>query len=186
MDFATIIKQSVSMADVCNIYGIPVNHAGFCSCPWHGTDKHPSMKIYDGDRGYHCFTCGIGGDCIDFVSKYFGLSFQEAIKKINSDFGLNLPLNSAKSSQEYAKMSHEVEQKRAERAKIAEIQTKLQNEYDYALDYFATFDRAKTAFKPKCKENASTYAYILAEYEFAKYQLSEAEARLRYFEDKNH
>ena len=77
VDTAKEIKAAVSMIDVCRKYGIEVNHAGYAVCPFHG-EKTGSLKVYPGRRGWHCFGCGEGGDVIDFVQRYFGLSLKEA------------------------------------------------------------------------------------------------------------
>lgn len=83
-----LVKDSVSMRDLCDRYGLKVNRAGFISCPFHGSDKHPSMKIYPGRRGYHCFTCGEGGDVISFAMKYTGTEFEPAVRHIAEMFGI--------------------------------------------------------------------------------------------------
>lgn len=46
------------------------------------------MKIYDDH--YHCFGCGVHGDVTDFTARLFETSQNDAAKKLNSDFGLNL------------------------------------------------------------------------------------------------
>ena len=82
-----IIKDRLTMCEVLERYGYEPNKKGFMYCPFH-LEKTPSMKIYEKD--YHCFGCGEHGDTITFVKKLFNLSFQEALKKIDIDFGLNL------------------------------------------------------------------------------------------------
>ena len=86
----SLVRESVTMADVCGMYGIPVTKTGFCSCPFHGADKHPSMKVYPGNRGFHCFTCHIGGDIFDFVRKEEGLGFEDSVRKVGAYFGIPL------------------------------------------------------------------------------------------------
>ena len=89
---ASIIKESLSMLDITTQYGFTPNRAGFISCPFHG-DKTPSLKLYkDIGKGWHCFGCGKGGSVVDFVIELFGLTFQQAIMRIDADFALNLPL----------------------------------------------------------------------------------------------
>ena len=80
-------------------------------CPFHG-DHMPSMQVYDGDRGYWCFVCNDGGDVIDFTRKYFRLSFHDAIRRINTDFNLHLPIDEAPS----ADYLREVKRRREEQA----------------------------------------------------------------------
>lgn len=48
-------------------------------CLWH-EEKTPSMVIYSGDKGFHCFGCGKSGDTIDMAKKALGVSFVEAVK----------------------------------------------------------------------------------------------------------
>ena len=50
------IKQTYSMRDILEKYGIHVNRSGFASCPFHTGDRTPSLKIYD--RDFYCFACG--------------------------------------------------------------------------------------------------------------------------------
>lgn len=81
------IKESIRLADALEFYGIEVNRAGFCACPFHA-EKTPSMKVYPNDS-YYCFGCGAHGDVIDFVRQYFGLSFRESMEKLAEDFNLS-------------------------------------------------------------------------------------------------
>ena len=85
MNFADEIKQSVSMIEMLQHYGIETNRSNFCRCPFH-QEKSASFKAYPGSRGFYCYGCNESGSVIDFVMKFFGLSFGDAIKKINEDF----------------------------------------------------------------------------------------------------
>ena len=69
------IKETVSMRDVIEKYGVKVGRNGMCCCPIHN-EKHPSMKVYA--DGYKCFACGSGGDIFQFVQDMEGCSFKEA------------------------------------------------------------------------------------------------------------
>lgn len=80
------ILALLNMKDILNKYGIKIKKY-MCNCPFH-KDNSPSMKIYD--KSFYCFGCNKTGDLIQFVQYYFNLNFQEAIEKINFDFGLNL------------------------------------------------------------------------------------------------
>lgn len=90
MDKAQEIKIRVSMQDILHRYGYQTNRAGFLKCPFHSGDNTASLKVYKGDRGWHCFGCGKGGSVIDFVMEHDGLSFQDSCKRIDSHFSLNL------------------------------------------------------------------------------------------------
>lgn len=59
-------------------------------CPFHN-EKTPSFNV-NADKGfYHCFGCGVHGDVITFVMETEGLSFPEAIEKLASEAGMELP-----------------------------------------------------------------------------------------------
>lgn len=80
------IMDSVDIQDAFQFYGIPVvrNKA---LCPFH-PDKNPSVGFKH--NRYRCWACGESGSVVDFVSKHYGISIGEAVKKINADFGLGL------------------------------------------------------------------------------------------------
>ena len=78
------VKNGVSVRDVAERYGIPVNRRGMCKCPFH-KDRNPSMKV---DKRYHCFGCQADGDVISFTSRLFGFNRKAAAYKLASDFGI--------------------------------------------------------------------------------------------------
>ena len=77
------IKQSYSMREVVNRYGLTPNRAGFICCPFH-KEKTPSMKIYK--DSFHCFGCGENGDVFSFVEKMDNLSFKEAYLSLGGEY----------------------------------------------------------------------------------------------------
>lgn len=89
-DLADRIKQLLTTREVVEHYGFHPDRSGFIQCPFHQGDNHGSLKIYDGNRGWHCFGCHTGGTVIDFVMRLFGLNFRQACLRINMDFGLRL------------------------------------------------------------------------------------------------
>lgn len=90
MRAADEIKQLLSMRQVAEFYGFQVGRSGFMVCPFHQGDHQASLKLYDGDRGFHCFGCGANGSVIDFVMKLFGLNFRQGCLRPNADFQLGL------------------------------------------------------------------------------------------------
>lgn len=80
----------LTMREVAERYGFSPNRNGYIQCPFHDGDKHGSLKIYDGTRGWHCFGCGAGGSVIDFTMRLYGITFRQAIVRLNADFGLDL------------------------------------------------------------------------------------------------
>ena len=147
MDFARAIKDRVSMTDAAERYGLQTNRAGFCCCPFHG-EKTPSMKIYGGDRGFCCFGCGEAGDVIDFVKKMFGMTFQQAIERINDDFCLGLDIGRTMTDRE----RREAARADFERRKKVEQESRMRQEADQryfdALNEWIRLDTQKREFRP--------------------------------------
>lgn len=90
MDMAYEIKRSLTAREVAEHYGFQVNRAGFMQCPFHGGDHTASLKLYDGQGGFHCFGCGANGSVIDFAMRLFDLNFRQAVLRLNADFRLGL------------------------------------------------------------------------------------------------
>ncbi len=111
---ADIIKSSLSMADVAEMYGFSPNRAGFISCPFHSADETPSCKIYnDIGRGFYCHACNAGGSVIDFVMRLLDLSYLQAVARLSHDFGLNIT-QQRPSSKELAALRRKRAQEAAE------------------------------------------------------------------------
>lgn len=81
------IKQSVSMRDVVERYGIRINRNGFCKCPFHleGNERTASMKIYK--DSFHCFGCGANGDIFTFVEMAEKCDFKAAYQILGGNYG---------------------------------------------------------------------------------------------------
>lgn len=59
-------------------------------CPFH-TEKTPSFSVNPAKQFYHCFGCGESGDAIQFLMRYEGLGFREAIESLASAAGMEIP-----------------------------------------------------------------------------------------------
>ena len=66
-------------------------HTGLC--PFHN-EKTPSFTVSDEKGFYHCFGCGAHGSAFDFVMETEGLSFPEAVERLATDVGLQVPKSS--------------------------------------------------------------------------------------------
>lgn len=55
-------------------------------CPFHD-ERTPSFTVNDKKQFWHCFGCGAHGDVIGFVMRHEGLSFKEAIERLEADAG---------------------------------------------------------------------------------------------------
>ena len=95
------IKETVTVGQAAEYYGMKIGRNNMICCPFHN-DHHPSMKL--NTTYYYCFGCGATGDMIQFVANLFGLSNYEAAKKIAVDFGItpdNPPVIAALKKPEY-------------------------------------------------------------------------------------
>ena len=79
------VKQSVTIREAAERYGIEVKRGGMACCPFHD-DKNPSMKL--NEEYFYCFGCGATGDVIDLTARLYNLSPKEAAEKLAQDFGL--------------------------------------------------------------------------------------------------
>lgn len=86
------IKHSVTAKEAALALGLTVDSHGRCSCLWHA-DKHPSLKLYEGERGCYCFSCHNGGSVIDMVQQANAMTFWQAVEWLNSAFHLGLLLD---------------------------------------------------------------------------------------------
>lgn len=58
-------------------------------CPFHD-DRTPSMYVAPAKQIFHCFACGAGGNAIDFVMKFHGMAFREALEFLANRAGIEL------------------------------------------------------------------------------------------------
>lgn len=100
IDIFETVKTAVLVPDVARAYGYEPNRAGFICCPFHA-ETAASMKLYD--RSYYCFGCGSGGSVIDFVGTLFDLKPLDAVKRLNDDFRLGLPVDRPPDRQQITK-----------------------------------------------------------------------------------
>lgn len=92
---ADAVKLALTARKVAEMYGYTPNRAGFIRCPFHGggRERTPSLKLYDGQKGFYCYSCHATGSVIDLAMKLFDIPFPEAVKKLNADFQLGLSLD---------------------------------------------------------------------------------------------
>ena len=132
------VKQSITVREAAQMYGIEVNRSDMACCPFHD-DKNPSMKL--NEEYFYCFGCGATGDVIDFTARLYNLSPKEAAEKLAQDFGL------AYDSQAPPRRRH-VRQK-------SEAQ-KFKEDRDHAFrvlaDYFHLLRKWETDYIPKTPE----------------------------------
>lgn len=59
-------------------------------CPFHD-ERSPSFTVTPGKNLFYCFGCGATGNAVDFVMKYDGLTFPEALDRVASECGVQKP-----------------------------------------------------------------------------------------------
>jgi len=59
-------------------------------CPFHD-EKTPSFTVSPSKQFYHCFGCGAGGNAINFLIEYEGLTFIDSITELANSIGLKVP-----------------------------------------------------------------------------------------------
>ena len=120
-ELAKQITESLKLRDVMGFYGIKFNGRGFAVCPFH-KEKTASLSIKN--EHYKCFGCGAYGSVIDFVMNFYGIKFNQAIVRLDTDFHLGLVGRKPTRAEQIQSM----ENKRIERA-YRRWQEELQCEY---------------------------------------------------------
>lgn len=89
------IRAEVPIVDVLYQYGYRVHPDGEdreqqFSCDLHGTgtDTKPSARVYPETASFHCFACGRSRDAITLVREKEGVEFWQAVKMLESKYGL--------------------------------------------------------------------------------------------------
>ena len=132
------VKQSITVREAAQMYGIEVNRSGMACCPFHD-DKNPNMKL--NEEYFYCFGCGATGDVIDFAVRLYNLSPREAAEKLAQDFGLAYD-SQAPPRRRYVRQKTEAQ--------------KFKEDRDHAFrvlaDYFHLLRKWETDYTPKTPE----------------------------------
>lgn len=172
------------MRQVAHAYGFNVSSkTNKMICPFHN-DAHASMQVYPGDGGYHCFSCGVGGDVIDFVMRLFGLDFKDACKKMDQDFHLHLGVGDVRSKEE-REAAERAFQERMERKRKHEQRRKLLYAiYNAEYNRYTFLDILKLENMPASFEDEfkPEFVYAIKHLDEAWEHVQEAAERIRQFE----
>jgi hypothetical protein len=148
-EMAASIKQSVSMRQVVEHYGLTPDRAGYIRCPFHAGDNQGSLKVYDGQGGFCCFGCGAKGSVIDFVMQFDGLQFQSACERISDDFGLALPIGKKLTRRERERRKSTIMTVREQASRQAAEQARISQKCEAAFDLWCFADTIKTKYGPE-------------------------------------
>ena len=186
MDFANEIRNSLDTQEVFSNYGLRPNRAGFVCCFSHN-ERTPSMKVYKGSGGYHCFGCGAHGSIIDFVMQYFGLSFKEAIIKINEDFSLGLPIDEKLDRRKQLEINKAAFERKRKIEAEKKRREQIESDYWAAFDEWKRLDDNKRNYAPKTPSEPFHPLFVdaLKNIASAEYKLSCAEIARYEYEKRN-
>src|SRR5262245_53334680 len=101
------------------------------SCPFH-SERSPSFTVRDDKGFYHCFGCRAHGRAIDFVMRYSGLPFLDAVQRLADGAGFCLDEKIDPAEREL--------RDRERRERLAKIEA----------EEIEAFNRARAIFKSGC------------------------------------
>lgn len=120
--------------------------SGRIPCPVHGGKNYNFG--YD-ENVYHCFVCGCKGDLIQFVQDMFEIDFAGAIRKIDSDFELNLPIDRKPTLRE-KRAAQQGQMERLERKRKEEAEKKAYDDLYWTLwDEWSRLEGNRFQYAPK-------------------------------------
>ena len=130
-----VVKQSVTVREAAELYGIEVNRGGMACCPFHD-DRHPSLKL--NEDYFYCFGCGATGDVIDFTARLYNLTAKEAAEKLAQDFGLAYD-SKAPIRRNYVRQKSDVQMRKEKR----------EHAWRVLADYYHLLRKWETDYSPK-------------------------------------
>jgi len=102
--FLEELRSRISIVDVVSSK-VKLTHKGrewIGLCPFH-SEKTPSFTVNEAKGFYHCFGCGAHGDIVKFEMDANNLPFIEAVRKLASKVGMELPKLSKENAAEAQK-----------------------------------------------------------------------------------
>ena len=88
----SLIKDRLDIVEVVSRY-VTLKKSGsnyWGKCPFHN-DTKPSMSVSPSKGIYKCFSCGAGGDALNFIVRYENREYKDVILELAEEFGIELP-----------------------------------------------------------------------------------------------
>ena len=88
----SLIKDRLDIVEVVSRY-VTLKKSGsnyWGKCPFHN-DTKPSMSVSPSKGIYKCFSCGAGGDALNFIVRYENREYKDVILELADEFGIELP-----------------------------------------------------------------------------------------------
>ncbi len=91
-ELISLIKDRLDIVDVVSQFvALKKSGANYWGlCPFHN-DKKPSMSVSPSKGIYKCFSCGAGGDALNFLVKIQNREYKDVIFELAEKFGFELP-----------------------------------------------------------------------------------------------
>ncbi|NLI40441.1 MAG: DNA primase [Caldisericales bacterium] len=95
MDLDRLVEEISNKLDIVSVVGryVKLKKAGrnfLGLCPFHA-ERTPSFTVSPDKQMFYCFGCRTGGNIVTFVSKIEGLEFREALDKLATEAGIDVP-----------------------------------------------------------------------------------------------
>lgn len=154
MNLIREVKERVDIIKVAEHYGLKLNRAYKCVCPFH-KEKTASLSISPQKQIWKCFGCGKGGDSISLVSELLNINALEAAKNINYTLGLGLDTEKPSN---YLEINKYKQKRRTE-----EIFKEWENKTLQLLcDYLHLLWKWEKEYEPKCPEENINVLFVEA------------------------
>ena len=59
------------------------------SCPFH-SDRTPSFRVFPDSKRFKCFGCGVRGDVFEFLRRFEGKGFPDAVRELAAEVGVSV------------------------------------------------------------------------------------------------
>lgn len=136
----SLIKDRLDIVDVVSQYVVlkksGANYWGLC--PFHNDNK-PSMSVSPSKGIYKCFSCGAGGDALNFLVRIQNREYKDVILELAEKFGIELPKKFAPSNET-----------KTQKAEMIKACTKAAKFYNLQLKSADDSNKAMTYLRSRC------------------------------------
>ena len=108
------------------------NYKGLC--PFH-QEKTPSFSVEPDKQFYYCFGCGAGGNALGFLMNYENMDYVEAIEKLASQMGMEVPREESSADQRSREKNLELYEALQQCARFYQAQLRQHPQKGRAVDY---------------------------------------------------
>lgn len=158
------VLDRVNIREVAEHYGLRFNSRGYAVCPFH-SEKTASFKVQN-EKYAHCFGCGANSNAITLVQKIFDVDATSAMRLINEDFRLGLPIDRKATLQERLISERRRRERLVEKERKEMELTEWRTNYDRLWGLWCAYDTAIRHFDGTVTDE---YAAALREIDYISY-----------------